>query len=75
MEHRSRGAEPRPGRTSPFLNTRQTAHYLQVSVRFLERLRRRGGGPRFRRHGRFVFYHRDDVDAWSLASAGEGAGR
>lgn len=73
MEHRSKGAQQqKPGRTSPYLNTRQAAHYLQVSVRFLERLRRRGGGPRFRRHGRFVFYHLDDVDAWSLASAGGG---
>lgn len=71
MGHPSKGAEQR-GRTSPYLNTRQAAHYLQVSVRFLERLRRLGSGPRFRRHGRFVFYHLDDVDAWSLASAGGG---
>ncbi|MBB4632538.1 helix-turn-helix transcriptional regulator [Sphingosinicella soli] len=57
---------------SPFLNTRQAAHYLCVSVRHLERQRRCGAGPRFRRHGRFVFYHIDDIDSWSRASAGAG---
>lgn len=72
MEDRPKRTEPGLGRTNPYLNTRQTAHYLHVSVRFLERLRRCGGGPRFRRHGRFVFYHLDDVEAWSLASAGSG---
>jgi predicted DNA-binding transcriptional regulator AlpA len=53
----------------PFLNTRQAAHYLGLSARHLERMRRRRTGPRFRRHGRFVFYHIDDIEAWSRATA------
>lgn len=56
----------------PFLNTRQTGHYLGLSVRYLERMRSRGDGPRFRRHGRFVLYHIDDLDVWSRASASTG---
>ncbi|QDC37233.1 helix-turn-helix domain-containing protein [Sphingobium fuliginis] len=49
----------------PFLNTRQAGHYLGLSPRHLERMRANGTGPSFRRHGRFVFYHIDDLDAWS----------
>ena len=28
----------------------------------------RGTGPVFRRHSRFVYYHLDDLDAWSRAT-------
>ncbi len=56
----------------PFLNTRQTAHYLGFSTRQLERLRSRGDGPKFRRHGRYVLYHIDDLDAWSRTTGGGG---
>ena len=50
---------------SPFLNTKQAAHYFGVSVKTLLRHRRAGSGPRFRRHCRHVQYHVDDLDAWS----------
>jgi hypothetical protein len=60
----------RARRSNPFLNTGQTGHYLGLSVRFLERMRARGEGPLFRHHGRFVFYHIDDLDAWSRTNAG-----
>lgn len=56
-----------PGNIRPFLNTRQAAHYLGLSARHLERLRSRSLGPMFRRHSRFIVYHIDDLDAWSLA--------
>ncbi|MBJ7441926.1 MAG: helix-turn-helix domain-containing protein [Sphingopyxis sp.] len=56
----------------PYLNTRQTAHYLALSVRKLEQMRAEGEGPRYRRHGRLVFYHVDDLEAWSLGTAGGG---
>lgn len=56
-----------PGSVRPFLNTRQAAHYLGLSARHLERLRSRGAGPVYRRHSRFVVYHIDDLDAWSIA--------
>jgi hypothetical protein len=52
----------------PFLNTRQASHYLGLSVRHLERMRAGEEGPPFRRHGRFVFYHIDDLDAWSRST-------
>lgn len=57
----------------PFFNTRQAAHYLGLSVRHLERMRANGEGPPFRRHGRFVFYHIDELEIWSR-STGSRAG-
>jgi len=56
----------RAKRGSPFLNTDQAAAYLKISSRLLKRLRVRGHGPIFRRHCRFVQYHIDDLDAWSV---------
>lgn len=53
-------------RGSPFLSTRQAAFYVGLSHRTLETMRRRGTGPRFRKHGRYVRYHIDDLEAWSL---------
>ena len=50
---------------SPFLNTDQAAHYVGLSRRTLEKMRTAGGGPRFRKHGRNVRYHIDDLDEWS----------
>ncbi|MDC7682148.1 helix-turn-helix domain-containing protein [Asticcacaulis sp. BYS171W] len=51
---------------SPFLNTAQAAFYVGLSRRTLERMRKRDIGPRFRKHGNFVRYHIDDLNAWSL---------
>jgi hypothetical protein len=56
----------RAKRGSPFLNTDQAAAYLKVSSRLLIRLRVKGDGPLFRRHCRYVEYHIDDLDAWSV---------
>jgi hypothetical protein len=68
---RAGGASPA---SRPYLNTRQAAHHLCMSVRKLEALRGQGKGPRFRRHGRLVFYHIDDLEAWSRTTGGgEGA--
>jgi excisionase family DNA binding protein len=60
-----RAATARKG--SPFLNTEQAAHYLCISRRTLEDLRRQGKGPPARRHGRLVRYHIADLEAWSTA--------
>ncbi|EGY02468.1 hypothetical protein AZA_87858 [Nitrospirillum viridazoti Y2] len=60
----SRAAKAKKG--SPFLNTAQAAFYVGLSHRTLEKMRLKGGGPRFRKHGRYVRYHIDDLDAWSL---------
>jgi hypothetical protein len=59
----SRASEAKKG--SPFLTTRQAAHYLCLSYRTLEKMRLTGNGPRFRKHGRYVRYHIADLDVWS----------
>lgn len=53
---------------NPFLNSPQAAYFLRMSNRQMERLRSRGDGPRFRRHGRYILYHIDDLDAWSKST-------
>lgn len=55
----------RASKGSPFLDARQAAFYLGVSVRTLQVHRTNGSGPRFRRHGRKIRYHVDDLDSWS----------
>lgn len=62
----TRAAQARKG--SPFLNTAQAAHYIGLSFRTVEQMRWKGSGPAFRRHGRFIRYHIDDLDAWSRSS-------
>ena len=52
---------------SPFLNTAQAAFYIGLSKRTLEKMRVQGGGPKYRKHGRYVRYHIDDLTAWSEA--------
>ena len=52
---------------SPFLNTAQAAFYISLSKRTLEKMRVTGGGPIYRKHGRYVRYHIDDLKAWSKA--------
>lgn len=59
----SRAAKAR--KECPFLSTKEAAHYLGLSTRTLEKMRLTGHGPRFRKHGRYVRYHIDDIDAWS----------
>lgn len=61
----SRAAIARKG--SPFLNTAQAAFYVGLSQRTLEKMRVVGGGPSYRKHGRYVRYHIDDLESWSRA--------
>lgn len=58
-----RAAKAKKG--SPFLNTAQAAFYVGLSHRTLEKMRTAGVGPRFRKHGRYVRYHINELDAWS----------
>ena len=53
---------------SPFLNTDQAAFYVGLSRRTLEKMRTAGGGPQYRKHGRYVRYHIADLEAWSKNS-------
>ncbi|UKV13234.1 helix-turn-helix domain-containing protein [Thalassospiraceae bacterium SW-3-3] len=62
-DYNTRAMEARKG--SPFLSTQQAAFYLSLSARTLEKMRFNGRGPRYRKHGRYVRYHIDDLDAWS----------
>ena len=64
----------RARRGSPFLSTEQAAFYLGLSARKLQAMRSAGGGPRFRRHSRYVRYHIDDLDAWSKGVSNAAAG-
>ena len=50
---------------SPFLTTKQAAFYLGLKPHTLVKMRMRGRGPEYRRHGRHIFYHIDELDAWS----------
>jgi len=77
-DDQTRASEAKKG--SPFLTTREAAHYLGLSFRTLEKMRLTDTGPRFRKHGRYVRYHIADLDAWSegrrknsTSDAGEGA--
>lgn len=63
----ARAREAKKG--SPFLNTDQAAFYIGLCRRTLEKMRTHGGGPRFRKHGRYVRYHIADLDAWSLGES------
>ena len=63
---------PGQASTRPFLTTRQAAHYLGLTPRHLERMRAAPGGPLFRRHGRYVFYHIDDLQTWSRERMSKG---
>jgi hypothetical protein len=49
------------------LRTQGAADYLGLSVSYLEKLRVRGGGPRFAAMGRAVTYAVADLDAWASA--------
>lgn len=50
---------------SPFLNVKEAAAYLRLKKRTLDNMRWQGIGPRFRKHGGRVVYHRDDLKDWS----------
>ena len=52
----------------PFLTTKEAAAWLGLTPNTLEKWRVHGGGPPYRKHGRYVRYHLDDLIAWSEAS-------
>ncbi|WP_192365742.1 helix-turn-helix transcriptional regulator [Mesorhizobium mediterraneum] len=62
-DENERAARAKKG--SPFLNTAQAAFYIGMSQRTLEKMRLTGGGPKYRKHGRYVRYHIDELDDWS----------
>jgi hypothetical protein len=46
------------------LNPVEASGYIRKSVSSLAKLRVYGGGPRYLKNGRRVFYERADLDAW-----------
>ncbi|AZO34832.1 helix-turn-helix domain-containing protein [Mesorhizobium sp. M2A.F.Ca.ET.037.01.1.1] len=68
-DENERAARAKKG--SPFLNTAQAAFYIGLSQRTLEKMRIKGHGPKFRKHGRFVRYHIDELDEWSKGRQNE----
>ncbi len=47
-----------------YLSPIEAARYLSISVKQLEHLRRRGGGPRFCKVGRLCRYPVPELDHW-----------
>jgi excisionase family DNA binding protein len=52
----------------PFLTTKEAAAWLGLTPNTLEKWRVHGGGPAYRKHGRYVRYHMEDLVAWSEAN-------
>jgi len=58
-----------PPKDSPFRNQTEAARFLRVSERTLERWRREELAPIFRKLGKGVVYHIDDLIAFADAGA------
>ncbi len=56
----------------PFLTAKEAAFYLGLAVITLKGLRKKGTGPKCRKHGRDWRYHIADLDAWSLSNSAGG---
>ena len=54
-----------------YLTNREAAAFLRLSPRTLEKHRVIGGGPRFRKFCRRVFYALHDLEAWAEARSFE----
>ena len=52
----------------PFLNTIEAAAWLRLTKNTLEKMRVDGRGPTYRKHGRYVRYHIEDLVQYSEAS-------
>jgi excisionase family DNA binding protein len=52
----------------PFLNTAEAAAWLRLTKNTLEKMRVQGNGPAYRKHGRYVRYHMEDLVEYSQAS-------
>jgi hypothetical protein len=59
--------EKKSSAEKPFLNTKEAAAWLGLAPNTLEKWRVQGGGPPYRKHGRYVRYHLEDLTAWSEA--------
>jgi Helix-turn-helix domain len=53
---------------SPFLTVAEAAAFLRLKKHTLDNMRWMGNGPNFRKHGGRIYYHRDELEEWSLNS-------
>lgn len=73
LAHRSVSSEvpeshmPRKNRPR-FLTTAEAAEFLRLKKHTLENMRSQESGPPPRKHGGRVFYHLDDLIAWSKST-------
>jgi hypothetical protein len=51
-----------------FMSEREAARFLGLSVRTLQGMRYRGGGPRYHKFGRSVRYTREDLITWARST-------
>jgi Helix-turn-helix domain len=58
------GDEPKEPE-KPFLNTKEAALWLRLTKNTLEKMRVQGTGPIYRKHGRYVRYHIEDLVDYS----------
>jgi hypothetical protein len=58
----------RKNQEPPFLNTVEAAAWLRLTKNTLEKMRVQGNGPVYRKHGRCVLYHIEDLVDYSKAS-------
>ena len=59
--------EPRWHARARFLTPEEAGRILRLSPRTLEKHRTIGGGPRFRKFGKKIFYAVEDLEAWANA--------
>ena len=52
----------------PFLSTKEAAAWLRLTKNTLEKMRVNGTGPAYRKHGRYVRYHIEDLVDYSNAT-------
>jgi len=50
--------------SSPLLVPKEVATYLRIRLQTLSKMRVENRGPEFRKAGRFVRYHIEDVESW-----------
>lgn len=52
----------------PFVDVEEAAKFLHLEPKTLQNMRWNGMGPKYRKHGRKVVYHKDDLFSWSLGN-------
>ncbi len=57
--------KPSLKQSSPFRDTIEAGAYLRLDPKTLRNYRSLGKGPQFRKHGKRVLYHIDDLRKWS----------